>query len=68
MLENNDDIHQLIAKDIMGKNPIVIDGEAMAINALDIMKKNDITQILVTKDDKYIGVVHFHDLIKEGII
>jgi len=68
MLENNDDIHQLIAKDIMGENPIIIDGETMAINALDIMKKNDITQILVTKDDKYIGVVHFHDLIKEGII
>ncbi len=68
MLENNDDIHQLIAKDIMGENPITIDGETMAINALDIMKKNDITQVLVTKDDKYIGVVHFHDLIKEGII
>lgn len=68
MLEKNDDIHQLIAKDIMGENPIIIDGETMAINALDIMKKNDITQILVTKDDKYIGVVHFHDLIKEGII
>lgn len=68
MLEKNDDIHQLIAKNIMGENPIIIDGETMAINALDIMKKNDITQILVTKDDKYIGVVHFHDLIKEGII
>ncbi|MCD6543765.1 MAG: KpsF/GutQ family sugar-phosphate isomerase [Flavobacteriaceae bacterium] len=68
MLEKNDNIQQLIAKDIMGKNPIVIDGETMAINALDIMKKNDITQILVTKDDKYFGVVHFHDLIKEGII
>ena len=68
MLEKNDDIHKLIAIDIMGKNPIVIDSETMAINALAIMKKNDITQILVTKHDKYFGVVHFHDLIKEGII
>lgn len=68
MLEKNSDISQLKAKDIMGKNPIIIDGDTMAIKALDIMKKNDITQILITKNDKYIGVVHFHDLIKEGII
>ncbi len=68
MLENNNDIQKLTAKDIMGKNPIIIDAETMAIKALDIMKKKDITQILVTKNDKYIGVVHFHDLIKEGII
>ena len=68
MLENNNDIVNLTAKDIMGKNPIKIDSETMAIKALDIMKKNDITQILVTKNNKYIGVVHFHDLIKEGII
>jgi arabinose-5-phosphate isomerase len=68
MLENNSNIQILTAKDIMSKNPIVIDANTMAINALDIMKKNDITQILVTKNDIYLGVVHFHDLIKEGII
>ncbi len=68
MLEKNSNINQLKAEDIMGKNPIIIDGDTMAIKALEIMKKNDITQILITKNDKYIGVVHFHDLIKEGII
>ena len=68
MLENNSNIHQLTAKDIMGRTPIILDGNTMAIKALDIMRKNDITQILITKNDKYIGVVHFHDLIKEGII
>ena len=68
MLENNSNIQILTAKDIMSGNPIVIDANTMAINALDIMKKNDITQILVTKNDIYLGVVHFHDLIKEGII
>jgi len=68
MLEKNSNISQLKAEDIMGKNPIIIDGDTMAIKALEIMKKNDITQILITKNDKYIGVVHFHDLIKEGII
>ena len=68
MLENNSNISQLTAKDIMGRTPIILDGNTMAIKALDIMRKNDITQILITKNDKYIGVVHFHDLIKEGII
>jgi arabinose-5-phosphate isomerase len=68
MLENNSNIHQLTAKDIMGRTPIILDGNTMAIKALDIMRKNDITQILIIKNDKYIGVVHFHDLIKEGII
>ena len=68
MLENNNDIHKLMAKDIMGKNPIIIDCDTMAIKALDIMNKKDITQILVTKNNTYFGVVHFHDLIKEGII
>lgn len=68
MLENNKDINSLKAKDIMSKNPISIVENEMAINALDIMQKNNITQILVTDKDKYIGVVHFHDLLKEGII
>lgn len=68
MLENNTNISKLKAKDIMGTNPIVIDANTMAVTALDIMQKNNITQILVTEDDKYIGVVHFHDLLKEGII
>jgi arabinose-5-phosphate isomerase len=40
----------------------------MAVNALDIMQKHNITQILVSENEKYKGVVHFHDLLKEGII
>lgn len=68
MLENYEMINHLVASDIMGENPISISANEMAVNALDIMKKNDITQILVTDNDKYIGVVHFHDLLKEGII
>ncbi len=68
MLENNTNINQLKARDIMGNNPIIVTYNEMAIKALDIMQNNNITQILVTKNDKYIGVVHFHDLLKEGII
>jgi len=68
MLENSADINKLQAKDIMSSNPVTVSSDTMAVNALDIMQKNNITQILVTKDGKYAGVVHFHDLLKEGII
>jgi len=68
MLENNTDISELTADYIMSSNPIIIEDNTKAIKALDIMQKNNITQILVTENDKYMGVVHFHDLLKEGII
>lgn len=68
MLENSADINKLQAKDIMSKDPVTVSSDTMAVNALDIMQKNNITQILVTNDGKYSGVVHFHDLLKEGII
>jgi len=68
MLENSADINKLQAKDIMSKDPVSVSSDTMAVNALDIMQKNNITQILVTTNGKYSGVVHFHDLLKEGII
>jgi len=68
MLEKNTDFSKLTAKDIMSTNPIQVDSDTMAVNALDIMQKHDITQILVSENDKYKGVIHFHDLLKEGII
>jgi len=68
MLENSADINKLQAKDIMSKDPVTVSSDTMAVNALDIMQKNNITQILVTNNGKYSGVVHFHDLLKEGII
>jgi arabinose-5-phosphate isomerase len=68
MLEKNEYINKLCARDIMSDQPITINENEMAVSALEIMKKNNITQILVTEKDEYLGVVHFHDLIKEGII
>ena len=68
MLEKNQDIKSLTASDVMSANPIQVESETMAIEALDIMEDSNITQILVTENGKYVGVVHFHDLLKEGII
>ncbi|WP_405295911.1 SIS domain-containing protein [Algibacter sp. Ld11] len=68
MLTKVDDFSKLKAKDIMGANPKRIQANAMAIEALEIMEANDISQLLVENEGKYAGVVHLHDLIKEGII
>lgn len=69
MLINMDDISKLKAEDIMSKNPKSILKDAMAVNALEIMENNDITQLLVVdKNQNYDGVVHIHNLTKEGII
>ncbi|WP_456422815.1 KpsF/GutQ family sugar-phosphate isomerase [Lutibacter sp.] len=67
MLKDNSDISHLIAKDIMSENPKTIKIDAMAIKALETMENNNITQILVEKNSNYVGVVHLHDLLKEGI-
>ncbi len=67
MLESNDDISHLIAKDIMSKNPKTINSNEMAIKALKTLEKNNITQILVEDNSVFVGVVHLHDLLKEGI-
>ncbi|MBL4644023.1 MAG: KpsF/GutQ family sugar-phosphate isomerase [Flavobacteriaceae bacterium] len=68
MLSKTSDIASLTANDIMSTDPKTISDDAMAIDALEAMEKNDITQILVTNShNQYLGVVHLHDLIKEGI-
>ena len=68
MLNKHDNIKDLCAKDIMSKNPKYIVASAMAVEALDLMEANEISQLLVEKNGLYAGVIHLHDLIKEGII
>ncbi len=68
MLENNTSFNSLTAIDIMTKNPKVIKKEDLAINAFNLMKNNNITQLIVSDGNKYIGMVHLHDIIKEGIV
>ena len=68
MLAKTDDFSQLSAKDIMSKKPKSISIDAMAIEAMEIMDTNEISQLLVEDRGHYAGVIHIHDLIKEGII
>lgn len=58
----------LEAKDIMNAHPKKINADEMAINALELMKIHNITQLIVADNNQYVGVLHLHDLIKEGII
>ncbi len=68
MLSKTTKIDELTANDIMSKNPKTINVDAMAVEALEALENSSITQILVTNDNnEYVGVVHLHDLIKEGI-
>ncbi len=68
MLSRGTEFTGFTAKDIMTTNPKRIDFNAMAVDAMDMMEDNGISQLLVEEDGKYVGVVHLHDLIKEGII
>ena len=68
MLSKTTKIDTLTANDIMSKSPKTIHVDAMAVEALETLENSSITQILVTNDtNDYVGVVHLHDLIKEGI-
>lgn len=68
MLNKYDDFGQLNAKDIMSPHPKTISSEVLAITALEIIQANRISQVLVVDGHRYVGVVHLHNLIKEGII
>ena len=68
MLSRYDQIKGLRARDIMTTHPKTIAAEVLAVDALDFMQNHKITQLLVTRQDKYIGVIHLHNLIQEGII
>lgn len=68
MLEKNLVTAQVIAKDIMTKNPQTIESSQLAVDALDMMRKKNITQLIVIENNRYSGIVHLHDLVREGII
>ena len=68
MLEKDVPWNEYRAGDIMHPHPKVINHDALAVNALELMRKNNITQLLVTEQDTYMGIIHLHDLVREGLI
>jgi len=68
MLNNNDSFTHLSAKDIMTKNPKTVTSSDMVIDAFEIMENFSITQLIVVDQGVYKGVLHIHDILKEGIL
>ena len=68
MLEKSSNIEKITAIEILSKNPKTIEPDVLAVQALDVMRQHDISQLLVTSNGKYLGILHLHDLMREGII
>lgn len=68
MLEKSSNIEGIQAKDILSLNPKTIQPDVLAVQALELMRKNDISQLIVEEMGTYLGILHLHDLIREGII
>ncbi len=67
MLQKTNNISNIKAKDIMSENPKIIDKDILAVDALQLMRQHNISQLLVVDGGRYVGVVHLHDIINEGI-
>lgn len=68
MVEKGRPLDTLSAKDIMSRNPKVIERRELAVNAFSIMEKNKITSVVVLDEGKYVGLIHIHDVLREGIV
>ena len=68
MLNDRDSIAGLTAQDIMTKNPKMITTESMVIDAFNIMEDFSITQLVVVDEGEFKGILHLHDILKEGIV
>jgi len=68
MVEKGIPFESLQAKDIMSRNPKVIELGELAVNAFNIMEKNKITSVVVMEGNRYVGLVHIHDILREGIV
>ena len=66
--EKNTDFKNLLSKHIMTNKPRSITSISLVYDAFQIMKENNITQLIVSDNGNYIGIIHLHDIIKEGIV
>lgn len=68
MVEKGRPMDSLAASDIMSRNPKVVQKSELAVNAFGIMEKNKITSVVVMDEGKYMGLIHIHDVLREGIV
>ena len=68
MLGGGKDFADLKAKDIMNISPKTIAVDSLAFDALEVIEQNNISQLVVLDGSKYVGIVHLHEIIKEGVV
>ena len=68
MLERSDNLQLITAKDILSANPKTIEPSLLAVEALDVLRNNNISQLIVAENGQYLGILHIHDLVREGIV
>ncbi|TAF55983.1 MAG: KpsF/GutQ family sugar-phosphate isomerase [Sphingobacteriia bacterium] len=68
MLEKTTNLAGLTAKDIYSKDPVTIGPDALAITALDLLREKSISQLVVAENGQYLGILHLHDLVREGLV
>jgi arabinose-5-phosphate isomerase len=68
MLERDLDMNKLTAANILNDQPKIVSPDLLAVEALEILRENDISQLVVVQDGVFAGILHIHDLIKEGIV
>jgi len=68
MLETHSNIQSLTANEIFHSAPVSISSTTLAIEAASLMEQKDISQIIVADNEQYVGMIHIHDLMKEGIL
>jgi arabinose-5-phosphate isomerase len=67
-LQGSTDVSGLKATDILSRHPLTVTPDSLVSDALDLMRSRNVTQLLVIDNGKYLGVIHLHDILKEGII
>lgn len=68
MLERSDHIQSITAMDILSTRPKTVPPALLAVEALDVLRNNDISQLIVAENNSYLGILHIHDLVREGIV
>jgi arabinose-5-phosphate isomerase len=69
MLEKSESLQNITAQNILTLNPKAINADELAVNALEKLRTHDISQLIVIDNNqKYLGILHLHDLVREGIV
>ena len=68
LLQRDVDLHLIKAQDIMTPDPKSVEADVLAVEALQMMRELSITQLVVLEKEKYVGMIHLHDLLKEGLV